>query len=71
MPWTKSVFSSRVTEIGYDEQTKELSVTWSKGGKTSIYEGVPEEVALDLSTSVFVGTMIGTEIIPNYKHRYA
>lgn len=71
MPWTKSVFSSRVSEVGYDENTKELTVKWAKGNKTSIYEGVPEEVAIDLSNSVSVGSMIGAEIIPNYKHRYA
>jgi hypothetical protein len=70
MPWTKSVFSSRVSEVAYDETTKELFVTWAKGGKRSIYSDVPEEVALDLSASVSVGTMIGTEIIPNYSHRY-
>ena len=70
MPWTKSVFSSRVSQLTYDEQTKELQVRWAKGNKTSVYENVPEEVALDLSTSVSVGTMIANEIIPNYRHRY-
>ena len=71
MPWTKNVFSSRASSVGYDENTRELSVTWAKGGKTSIYEDVPEEVAQDLSTSVSVGRMLNNEIIPNYKHRYA
>lgn len=71
MPWTKSVFSSRVSEIAYDEQTKELLVTWAKGGRTSIYSDVPEEVAIDLSNNVSVGSMIASEIIPNYRHRYA
>lgn len=70
MPWTKSVFSTRVSEIAYDEETKELQVTWAKGNKISVYEGVPEEVAVDLGNSFSVGSMIANEIIPNYKHRY-
>ena len=71
MPWTKTVFSSRVSEISYNQDTRELAVKWAKGNKTSIYSDVPEEVAVDLGNAVSVGTMINAEIIPNFKHRYA
>lgn len=68
MSWTKSVFSSMVTEVGYDEEKAELYVTWKKSGKTSVYAGVPEGVAFDLSNAPSVGQMVITEIKPYYQH---
>ena len=68
--WSKSVYSSNVSEVAYDEETKELTITWTRG-KRSIYSGVPEELAIDLSNAPSVGTMLGQEIKPYYSHRYA
>ena len=68
MPWAKNVFSSMVSAVAYDEETAELMVTWAKSGKTSIYAGVPEGVALDLSNAPSVGQMVNTEIKPYYQH---
>ena len=68
--WTKSVYSSMVSEVGYDPETKELSITWTRG-KRSIYSGVPEELAVDLSNAASVGTMLNQEIKNFYPHRYA
>lgn len=68
MAWTKNVFSTMVTSVAYDEEKAELSVTWAKGGKTSVYAGVPEGVALDLSNAPSVGQMVITEIKPYYQH---
>lgn len=68
MSWSKSVFSSMVSEVGYDPEKAELSVTWAKSGKTSVYAGVPEGVALDLSNAPSVGQMVNSEIKPYYQH---
>lgn len=68
-PWSKSVYSSNVSEVGYDPETKELAVTWTKG-KRSIYSGVPEELAEQLVNAPSVGSMMRTEIIPYFSHRY-
>jgi hypothetical protein len=69
MSWEKSVFSSNVQSIGYDDQTQDLIVTW-KNGKRSAYAGVPEELADELSRAPSVGTMLNSDIKPNYEHRY-
>jgi hypothetical protein len=70
MSWFRHVYSSNVSTIGYDPETKELSVTWTKG-KQSIYSGVPEELAEQLVNAPSVGSMLNAEIKPYYAHRYA
>ena len=70
MSWSQSVFSSTVSEVGYDSDTSELLVTWSKSGKTSAYQGVPEDVALNLANAPSVGQAINAEIKPYYSHSY-
>ena len=73
MSWMKPVFSSMVSEVGYDPDTKELLVRWAKGGKTSAYgPDFPEEVALDLADGriASVGEYMDSDIKPNYSHRY-
>jgi len=67
--WSKSVYSSNVSEIGYDPDSKELFVTWARG-KRSIYSNVPEELAVQLVNAPSVGTMLNTEIKNYYAHRY-
>jgi hypothetical protein len=66
----KEVFSSNVDQIGYDEDTSELTVVW-KGGKTSIYSGVPQSVAEQTMNDWSVGKAINANIKPAYAHRYA
>ena len=70
MSWSQSVFSSMVSEVGYDSYTNELIVTWLKSGKQSAYQGVPEETALRLANAPSVGQMINDEIKPYYAHNY-
>lgn len=67
--WEKPVYSSNVQTVGYDPENKELLITWTKG-KRSIYSGVPEELAEQLANAPSVGSMIHTEIIPYFSHRY-
>ena len=68
--WSKSVYSSRVTTVAWNEDTRMIEVTWAKGGKVSAYGPASEEVALNLANAASVGIMINQEIIPNYPHRY-
>jgi hypothetical protein len=68
--WEKEVYSSNVQMVGYDEKTKELIVTWTKG-KRSIYSGVPEELAVQIVNAPSVGSILNLEVKPYYPHRYA
>lgn len=67
--WSVPVYSSMVSEVGYDPASGELIITWSNG-KRSAYSGVPEGKALELSKAASVGQMINSEIKPVYPHRY-
>ena len=69
MSWSRDVYSSNVQQVGYDPETQELSITWSKG-KRSIYSGVPEELAEQLANAPSVGSMLNEEIKPYFGHRY-
>ena len=70
MSWSQFVLSSVVSEVGYDSDTGELLVTWSKSGKVSAYQGVPEDVAQRLANAPSVGQMINDEIKPYFSHSY-
>jgi hypothetical protein len=70
MSWSQSVYSSVVSEVGYDSDSGELLVTWSKSGKVSAYQGVPEDVAQRLANAPSVGQMINDEIKPYFSHSY-
>lgn len=67
--WSKEVYSSNVSTVGYDPDTKELIITWTKG-KRSIYSGVPEELAEQLANASSVGSMLNAEVKPYFPHRY-
>lgn len=70
--WQRDVFSSMVSQIaweGDDALSGTLIVSWAKG-KRSAYEGVPEEVAIQLSKAPSVGNMINSDIKGQYAHRY-
>ena len=66
----KSVNSSQVDSIGYDASTQELHVTWNRSLKTSVYEGVPPEVAHEVVNAWSVGQALATTIKPHYPHKY-
>ena len=67
--WQKPVFSSNVSEIGYREEAQEMTVQWVKG-RTSVYSGVPEELALQVANAPSVGSILNSDIKPYYGHRY-
>lgn len=73
MSWMKPVYSSMVSEVGYDPETKELLVRWARGSKTSAYgPDFPEEEAQNLADGrvASVGEYLNSEVKPNYGHRY-
>lgn len=68
-PVMREVFSSNVERIGHDAETGELYVGW-KGGKTSVYTGVPADVADSVMNDWSVGKAVRSQIQPAYAHRY-
>jgi hypothetical protein len=70
MSFSRSVFSSAVNSIDYDSESNEMIVTW-KSGRQSIYQGVSEGLAEQVSKAPSVGTMLNTDIKPYFSHRYA
>lgn len=69
MSWSTPVYSSNVAEVGYDEEMGGMLITWNSG-KRSLYSGVPEELALEVSKAPSVGSMLNAEIKPRFPHRY-
>lgn len=71
MGWNRGVISSNVEEIGWsdDDGVGTLLVTW-KSGRVSAYAGVDEGLADEVSRAPSVGSMLNTDIKPNFQHRY-
>jgi hypothetical protein len=65
----RSVFSSNVSEVGYDPETQELHVRW-QNGKLSIYSGVPADTADGVMNAASVGGALNDEIKGTFPHRY-
>jgi hypothetical protein len=62
--WSKSVFSSLLSEVGWDDENQELLVTFLKSGKTAAYKGFDEGTAMNLSHALSAGQMFLHEIKP-------
>lgn len=69
MPVMRDVFSSHVNRIGHDPATGDLHVTWNTG-KTSVYSGVPQELANAVMNDWSVGTALTTHIKAFFPHKY-
>lgn len=67
--WSRAVYSSMVSEVGYDTDTNELIVTF-RNGRMAAYQGVTEDQALSLATAPSVGNMLNTEIKGRFPFRY-
>lgn len=66
--WSQSVFSSNVSEVAYDDETQDMTVTFQKGQRY-VYSKVPEDVARNLANAPSVGSMLRSEIQTNYSYR--
>lgn len=64
------VFSSHVDAVGFDPATSELHVRYRKGG-TSIYSGVPADLAQQISTAYSVGKALHEQVRGKFPHRGA
>lgn len=66
----KQVTSSHIHSVGYDDAAQELHVKY-KSGQTSIYSGVSQEKARQVTNSHSVGSAIHSTIKNEHDHRYA
>lgn len=66
---TKSVYSSHVDTVSYDDATSDLTVRWDTG-KVSVYAGVPANIAKEVMNSWSVGTALHNQVKGKYEHRY-
>lgn len=66
---SKDVYSSHVSTVSYDTETKELEVTWDTG-KISVYSGVPKEIAEKAMTSWSVGSFLASHVKGKFPHGY-
>ena len=69
MPEMRSVFSSHVDALGYDEESAELHVRF-KDGNSVVYHGVPPEVAGQVVTAPSIGEALHQAVRGRFRHRY-
>lgn len=62
--WSKPVFSSLLSEVGWDDEQQELTVVFIKSNKKAAYKGFDEGKALELSHAPSAGSMFLNEIKP-------
>jgi hypothetical protein len=67
---TKSVYSSHVDTVSHNDETNELTVRWDTG-KTSVYSGVPANLAKEVMDAWSVGTALHNQIKGKYDHHYS
>lgn len=65
----KSVYSSHITQIGYNSETQEMLVRY-KNGKPSLYSEVTPEEYQGVAQSPSVGSAIHATIRGKRPHRY-
>lgn len=63
----QDVYSSTVQNVSYDDETKDLFVTFQKGAKY-VYRNVPAELATNLANAPSVGSMLRNEIEKYYSY---
>ena len=67
----RNVYSSNINKVGYDFDSDELLVEWSRSGRISAYGPDFPYVEFDkLSKSVSVGSIVKNKIIPQFSHHY-
>ncbi len=65
----KTVFSSHISKVGYDDASQELHVEFKKG-KTAVYADVPPDVARLVVDAPSVGTALAQFIKGKFSHGY-
>lgn len=69
LPKMKSIYSSHIDQMGYDNMTGNLHVTFSNG-KTGVYSGVPHDIATQVMNAPSVGGALHSMVKPKYKFTY-
>jgi KTSC domain len=69
-PVMRKVFSSHVGQIGYDEETGELHVTFARTGKTAVYENVPPKIARSVLTAPSIGMALHESVRGQFSFGY-
>lgn len=64
----RKVFSSHVDAVGYDPETKELHVSYSKG-QFAIYEDVSPETADEVMGSASIGQALHRLVKGKHEYR--
>ena len=67
-----SVYSSHISDIGYDEETRELHVVYSNTGKRIVYVDVPPEIASKVlpQNAPSIGEAMHAHIRGRFSFRY-
>jgi len=65
----KSVYSSHVSEIGYDEDAQQLHVVFNTG-RHAVYQGVPAEVAANVLNAPSIGEALTASIKGSFRFTY-
>src|SRR5262249_4883522 len=60
--WSRPVFSDVISEVGWDETSQELIITFKRGGAMWGYAGADEAFADQLSRAASVGGMFHAEV---------
>jgi hypothetical protein len=66
---TRSVFSSHISTVGYDDASGNLTVAY-QNGKTSVHAGVPPDVAAKVMGSASIGQALHKHIRGRFDHSY-
>lgn len=65
----KSVYSSNVAEIGYDEDASTLHVIYN-GGRHAVYHGVPKKTADAVLSAPSIGEAMHAEVRGKFPFGY-
>lgn len=63
------VFSSHVSEVGYDAEAEQLHVKFTNG-KHAVYESVPADVAARVTEAPSIGMALHQFVKGKYLHGY-
>jgi len=70
IPPMKSVYSSCISYIGYDEEEGAFYVRWYRTGKLSKYSGVDRITAQQILEAPSVGESVASVLKQGYDHEY-
>lgn len=70
MPNMKPVYSSHISHIAYDPLNKTLSVRYSRGNRTAVYKGVPEDIGNSVTQAPSIGEALHSMVRGKFPFTY-